>query len=80
MDNAAAMAARVDVSTKKTGTAKRDIDYVNEYVAFAADLEKTAKAGGDVSAAMAKVRDALAIGAADAEIDAFYAKRKGAKA
>jgi hypothetical protein len=75
------MAARLDTTVKKTGSQKRDIDYISEYLGFVREYEdskKKAEAAGqafDEAAALAKVKQALEVDKADAELDAAL-KRK----
>jgi ATP synthase F1 beta subunit len=84
VENAAAMAARLDTTVKKTGSQKRDIDYISEYVGYVKqykEARKAAEASGaafDDSAVVASVKKSLDIEKIDAEIDAFYASRKKA--
>jgi len=74
VENAAAMAARTDTTVKKTGSQKRDIDYISEYLGYVRSYEaaKAAaeKAGTafDGAAEIAKVRASLEIDKADAEL------------
>jgi hypothetical protein len=76
VENAQAMAARMDTTVKKTGTQKRDVDYIAEYLGFVREYEdakKSAEAAGgafDDSAILSKVKAQLEIASADAELDA----------
>jgi ATP synthase F1 beta subunit len=85
VENAKQMAARLDTTVKKTGTQKRDVDYIAEYQGFVKSYEearKKAEAAGsafDDSAIMASVRKALDIDAGDAELDTAAAARKSGK-
>lgn len=82
VENAASMAARLDTTVKKTGTQKRDVDYIAEYVSFVNEAEearKTAEAAGgayDAAGTVAKFKAQMGVGEIDAEMDAFYAARK----
>lgn len=82
VENAASMAARLDTTVKKTGTQKRDVDYIAEYVAFVNEAEEARKAaeaaGGsfDVAGAVAKYKTQMGVNEIDAEMDGFYASRK----
>jgi len=76
VENAAAMAARLDTSVKKTGASKRDIDYVSEYTSFLRDFDEAKKAGTSEDAVMDKIRTQLEIGKIDAELDAALAARR----
>jgi len=75
VENATAMAARLDTSVKKTGNQKRDVDYIAEYLGFVREYEdarKKAEAAGsafDEAAVLSKVKAALEIEKADAELD-----------
>ena len=80
VENAAAMAARLDTTVKKTGTAKRDVDYVTEYTSFLRDFDEAKKAGTSEDAVMDKIRAQLEIGKIDAELDAALAARRKVKA
>lgn len=84
-ENAKAMAARLDTTVKKTGTQKRDVDYIAEYLGFVKQYDearKKAEAAGsafDSAAVMASVRKTLDLEKADAELDTAQAARKGGK-
>jgi hypothetical protein len=84
IENAAALAARTDTTVKKTGSQKRDIDYIKEYLGFVKEYEAgkaAADAAGtafDEKAALAKVHSALEVEKADAVLDAAAASRKAA--
>ena len=80
VENAAAMAARLDTTVKKTGTSKRDLDYVQEYTGFLRSFDEAKAAGSSEDAVLDKIKTQLEIGKIESELDAFYAKRKGAKA
>ncbi len=80
VENAAALAARTDVTKKVTGAQKRDIDYlqdwagyVKEYSAAKASAEAAGSAFDDASV-VAKIRGSLGIAAIDAELDAAKLK------
>lgn len=76
VENAANMAAQTDVKAVKTGSAKRDIDYVNDWTGFVdtyAQAKAEAEAAGvafDDSAVVEKIRASLGIAAIDKELDA----------
>ena len=76
VENAAAMASRMDTSVKKTGAQKRDLDYVIEYQGFLKDFTEAKKNGTSEDAVMDKIKTQLGISAVDAEMDAFYAARR----
>ena len=76
VENAAAMAARLDTTVKKTGSAKRDIDYVSEYTSFLRDFDEAKKAGASEDSVMEKIRNQLEIGKHDAELDKLLSDRR----
>ena len=82
VENAAQMAARLDTTVKKTGSQKRDVDYIAEYLGYVKQYEEAkaaAEAAGavfDDSAVLAGIKKGLEIEKVEAEIDAFYATRK----
>ena len=82
VENAVSMAARLDTTVKKTGTQKRDVDYIAEYVSFVNESEdgrKKAEASGaayDAAGDVSKYKAQMGVGEIDAEMDAFYASRK----
>ena len=76
VENAAAMAARLDTSVKKTGSAKRDVDYVTEYTSFLRDFDEAKKSGASEDSVLEKIRNQLEIGKIDAELDAALAARR----
>ena len=85
VENAATMAARMDTTVKKTGSQKRDVDYIAEYVGYVKQYEearKKAEASGaafDDAAVVAGIKKSLEVEKVDAELDAFYAARKAGK-
>jgi hypothetical protein len=85
VENAAAMAARLDTTVKKTGTQKRDVDYIAEYASFVGEVEearKKAEASGsafDDAAFTAKFQAQMGVKEIDSEMDTFYASRKAKK-
>lgn len=80
VENAAQLAARMDTTVKKTGTQKRDIDYISEYLGFVKEFDESRKkaessgAAFDEAGAMAKIKAAYEIDKVDAEIDAAARK------
>jgi hypothetical protein len=77
VENAAAMAARTDVTKKvAAGTVKRDVDYLAEYAGYVKEYEAARhaaeKAGASFNDAtvMAKIKGSLGIAAIDAELNA----------
>jgi hypothetical protein len=77
VENAAAMASRLDTTVKKTGSQKRDIDYVTEYTGFLHEFTAAKREGkGTEEEVLAKINQQLGIAQIDAELDAFYASRK----
>jgi hypothetical protein len=83
VENAAQLAARLDTTVKKTGTQKRDVDYIAEYLSFVKEYDESRKkaessgAAFDEAAAMGKVKAAYEIEKVDAEVDAsMKASRK----
>lgn len=85
VENAAAMASRLDTTVKKTGAQKRDVDYLAEYQGFVKEfVESRAKAESagqpfDDAAVLGKIRKVLELEKVDAEMDAFYASRRAGK-
>ena len=75
VENASAMASRLDTTVVKTGTSKRDIDYVQEYTGFLRDFDAAKAAGTSEDDVLAKVKATLGIAQIEADMDAFYAKR-----
>jgi hypothetical protein len=80
VENANQMALRTDATVKKTGTQKRDVDYINEYLGFVGEYanaraaaEKAGQAFDD-AAILAKVKKTLELEKVDAEIDAALKK------
>ena len=82
VENASNMAASLDTTVKKTGTQKRDVDYIAEYVSYvneSAEARKAAEAAGsayDAAGSIAKFKTQMGVGEIDAEMDAYYAARK----
>ena len=68
VENAAAMASRLDTTVKKTGSQKRDVDYVAEYQGFLRDFTEAKRSGASEDAVMDKVKAQLGIAAIDAEL------------
>jgi len=75
VENAAAMAARTDVTKKVTGAQKRDIDYLQEWAGYvktyaSAKAEADAKgAAFDDAAVIASIKGSLGIPAIDADME-----------
>lgn len=82
VENANQMALRTDTTVKKSGSQKRDVDFINDYLGFASEYAsaRTAaeKAGSafDDSAVLAKIKKALEVEKVDAELDAAMKKVK----
>lgn len=80
VENAAQLAARLDTTVKKTGTQKRDIDYISEYLGFVKEFDETRKkaessgAAFDEAGALNKIKAAYEIEKVDAELDASLRK------
>jgi F0F1-type ATP synthase beta subunit len=81
IENAKDILSRTDTTVKKTGTQKRDVDFIAEYSAYVKQYQaakKAAETAGtafDDAAAIASIRKGYEIDKIDAEIDAFYASR-----